>query len=190
MSRPRSDVKRTALLDAATRIISAHGLAGASTSAIAKEAGVANGSLFVYFETKTVLLNELYVLLKSEMGEAAFASVPRSGLVRERMAQMWSQWLAWATTNPHKRRTLAQLEVAEDISEASHAAVRRAQRGIAELVELARAGGPVADVPLSFAMVLTGAIADSTMDALIRDPVSAGARSAVAFDAVWRVLAG
>ena len=33
---------------------------------IAKEAEVSNGLLFTYFETKVVLLNELYVELKTE----------------------------------------------------------------------------------------------------------------------------
>lgn len=50
MSRPRSDEKRKALLEAATRIIVTQGLS-APTADIVKEAGVANGSLFTYFET-------------------------------------------------------------------------------------------------------------------------------------------
>lgn len=38
-----------------------------------REAGVSNGSLFVYFDTKSVLLNELYLALKTEMAAAATA---------------------------------------------------------------------------------------------------------------------
>jgi AcrR family transcriptional regulator len=190
MSRPRSDAKRTAILEAATRVISTQGLAAAATSAIAKEAGVSNGSLFVYFGTKTALLNELYVLLKTEMGDAAFASLPTSDPLRDQVGQMWSQWLSWAVINPEKRRALAQLEVAEDITADSHRAVQSAQRDMAELVERARSGGPMAAVPISFVMALTSSIADGTMDALIRDPAAPDARSAAAFDAVWRVLAG
>jgi len=52
MLRPRSDEKRIAILEAATRIIAAQGLS-APTAGIAKEAGVPNGSFFSYFETKT-----------------------------------------------------------------------------------------------------------------------------------------
>jgi AcrR family transcriptional regulator len=51
MARPKSDEKRSAILEAATRIIVAQGLS-APTAGIAKEAGVANGSLFTYFEQK------------------------------------------------------------------------------------------------------------------------------------------
>ena len=72
MARPRSDERRNAILAAATRVIASHGL-GTATAAIAKEAGVSNGSLFVYFDTKVTLFNQLYVTLKTEMAEAAAA---------------------------------------------------------------------------------------------------------------------
>jgi AcrR family transcriptional regulator len=51
MARPKSEDKRNAIMAAAIRVIAAQGLA-APTATIAKEAGVANGSLFNYFETK------------------------------------------------------------------------------------------------------------------------------------------
>lgn len=50
---------------------------GAPTLAIAKAAGVSNGSLFVCFEKKAALVNELYVALKTEMGAAAVHGLPR-----------------------------------------------------------------------------------------------------------------
>ncbi|WIB78699.1 TetR/AcrR family transcriptional regulator [Curtobacterium sp. MCPF17_002] len=190
MPRQRSDEKRTALLESAARVISRQGLASAATSAIAKDAGVSTGSLFVYFESKTVLLNALYVALRSEMGAAAAATLPTQEPVRAQIHLMWTQWLAWAVAHPDKRRALAQLEVAEEISPESHLWVDPTQRVMADLVEQARADGPLAATPLSFVMALTSAIADTTMDALIRDPAGGEERADAAFDAVWRVLAG
>ncbi len=55
MARPKSDDKRSAIVSAAIRVIAGQGL-GAATATIAKEAGVSNGSLFTYFETKADLL--------------------------------------------------------------------------------------------------------------------------------------
>src|SRR5580700_1233818 len=75
MARPRSDEKRGAIIAAATRVIAAQGL-GAATAAIAQEAGVSNGSLFTYFETKADLLNHLYLELKTEMAAAALEGLP------------------------------------------------------------------------------------------------------------------
>lgn len=189
MSRPRSDERRQAILAAATRVIAAQGRSTA-TAAIAKEAGVSNGSLFVYFDTKATLFNELYVALKTEMGEAATADLAPGGSPRDQVRHLWQQWLHWATSNPEKRRAVAQLDVADEITDQSHQLVRAAQRGTAELLERSRAGGPMADVPLSFVLVLIGTMADATTDAIIREPEQGAAHSEVAFEAVWRVLAG
>jgi AcrR family transcriptional regulator len=176
-------------MSAAIRVIASEGL-GAATATIAKEAGVSNGSLFLYFETKATLLNELYTALKTEMGATAVAGLPSSSEPQEQIRHMWKHWLRWATANPEKRRTLAQLEAADDITAESHEIVRQAQRGMAELVERSRAGGPMQEVPLAFALTLIIALADATMDAMIREPAEADARSDAAFEAVWRVLAG
>jgi len=189
MPRLRSEDRRNAILAAATRIIASEGLA-AATAAIAKEAGVSNGSLFVYFDTKAALLNELYVALKTEMTAAALAGLPAEREPREQVFHMWTQWLGWATANPEKRRALAQLDVADEITADTHETVRSAFRGIAELLERSLADGPMRDAPLGFALSLTSAIADATIDAMIREPAEAEARSRVAFDAMWRVLAG
>src|ERR1700761_1611169 len=115
MARPKSDDKRNAILDAAVRIIAAEGLS-ASTAAIAKAAGISNGSLFTYFETKAELLNQLYVELKGEMAAAAMQGLPQDGDIHARTRHMWMHWLRWTTTFPDKRRALVQLGVSADLT--------------------------------------------------------------------------
>ena len=127
-------------MSAATRVIAAQGL-GAATAAIAKEAGVSNGSLFTYFDTKADLLNQLYLELKADMGAAALGGLPADGDVREQMLHMWSGWLRWATAYPEKRRALAQLEVSDEITSPTHQAARQTLTGIAGLLERSRATG-------------------------------------------------
>jgi AcrR family transcriptional regulator len=180
--------RRNAILSAATDVVAAQGL-GAATAAIAKQAGVSNGSLFVYFDTKATLLNELYVALKTEMGAAAVDSLPLESDAREQVLHMWNQWLSWATSFPAKRRTLAQLEVSDDITAESHQTVSTAFGGIADLLERSRVNGPMRDTPLGFVLALTSAIADATADAMIREPDRADTTGRIAFDAVWRMLA-
>ena len=84
MPRPKSDEKRSAILEAATRIIVMQGLS-APTAGIAKEAGVANGSLFTYFGTKTDLFNQLYLELKTEMASAAMKDLPMDAESRQQL---------------------------------------------------------------------------------------------------------
>ena len=187
MARPRSEDRRNAILSAATRAIAAEGL-GASTSAIAQGAGVSSGSLFVYFNTKSALLNELYVSLKTEMGATVIDGLPLDGDPQHQVRHLWDGWLRWATTQPDKRRALAQLEVSDDITTNSRQDARSGFSGIAELLDRSRQHGPVRDAPLAFLLQLMSAIADATVDAILQQPDRADYYNRIAFDALWRVL--
>jgi len=70
VARPKSEDKRNAILDAATRVFAERGLTAAPTSEISKEAGVAEGTLFTYFKTKDDLMNALYREIKLELADA------------------------------------------------------------------------------------------------------------------------
>jgi AcrR family transcriptional regulator len=188
MPRPRSDDKRAAIMGAAARVIAATGL-GAATATIAKEAGVSNGSLFTYFDTKADLLNQLYLELKTEMGAAALGGLPADGDVREQLLSMCSGWLRWATAHPERRRTLAQLDVSDEITAATHAAASEAMKSIAEILERSRENGPMRDAPLAFVIVLANAVADATIDFILRDPGNADAHARDGFEALWRMIA-
>lgn len=188
MARPRSEGKRDAIIAAAVRVIATQGLS-ASTAAMAKEAGVSNGSLFTYFETKADLLNQLYVELKAEMGAAASDGLSAEGDVRKQLLHAWSCWLRWATASPEKRRALAHLGVSGDITPESHQAASQALADIRELLQRSRRNGPMRDVPLGFVAALMSALADTTTDFMIHDPANADAHAKVAFDALWRIIA-
>ena len=189
MARPRSEDRRNAILSAAARVIAAQGL-GASTAAIAKEAGVSNGSLFVYFETKVILLNELYVSLKTEMGAESLAGLPGEGDARAQLRHVWDQWLRWATANPEKRRALALLQICDEITPESHRAAHEAQKLVAAVFERNWVNGPMSGAPAGFALTLANAIAEATIDAITRAPADAKTHGGIAFEAIWRVLAG
>ena len=188
MARPKSDDKRSAILSAATRIIAAQGL-GAPTAAIAQEAGVSNGSLFTYFETKADLLNHLYVELKTEMGTAALHELPTASDLRAQVLSMWSLWLRWATSCPDKRRVLAHLDVSGNITVESRRTVHQTMAGIAELLERCRQKGRMRNASLEFVLALMSALADTTADLMIRDPANADQHCQTAFNAMWRMLA-
>ncbi|ETE51884.1 HTH-type transcriptional repressor Bm3R1 [Salmonella enterica subsp. enterica serovar Infantis str. 119944] len=64
MARPKSEDKKQALLEAATQAIAQSGIA-ASTAVIARNAGVAEGTLFRYFATKDELINHVVFAFKA-----------------------------------------------------------------------------------------------------------------------------
>ena len=175
-------------MSAAIRVIASQGL-GAATATIAKEAGVSNGSLFTYFETKADLFNQLYVKLKAEMASAALDGLPAERDIRKQLLHVWTNWLRWATSWPEKRRTLAHLGVSDEVTVESHRTASQTGVGIAVLLERSRANGPMRDAPLGFVAALMGALAEATIDFIIRDPTNADKYGKAGFEALWRTVA-
>jgi AcrR family transcriptional regulator len=188
MPRPRSDDKRSAIIAAATRIIVTHGLS-APTAGIAKEAGVANGSLFTYFETKADLFNALYLELKLEMGAAIVRDLRGGDELRQQLFRVWQNWMAWAVSFPEKRRALAQLGVSDEITPATRTAADRGMANVAPLLERVRASGPMRKSPMGLVLTLMNSVAESTLDFMAQDPANAKKHSRAGFDALWRMVA-
>ena len=188
MSRPRSDEKRNAILEAATRVIVTQGLS-APTAVIAKEAGVANGSLFTYFETKTDLFNQLYLELKTEMAVAALRELGSGREPREQLFQIWQRWMAWAVACPAKRRALAQLDVSDEISSKTRAAGHKTMAAIAELLESIHLRGPMGKTPMKFVVSIMNAIAEATIEMMLQDAAHARKHCNEGFEALWRAVA-
>jgi AcrR family transcriptional regulator len=188
MARPRSDEKRNAILEAATRVIVTQGLS-APTAGIAKEAGVANGSLFTYFETKTDLFNELYLELKTEMASATMKNLPTGAGPREQLLHLWQNWMKWAGSYPEKRRALAQLGVSDEITPETRVAVHKTMAGFAGLLEQVRGSGPMCKAPMGFVVAIMNSVAEATIDFMAQDSTHARKHCKEGFEALWRVLA-
>jgi len=187
MARPLSDDKRQASLDGAVRVIAAQGLS-APTAAIAKAAGVANGSLFTYFATKADLWNALYVDLKTEMAAAAGQGLAHTE-PKPALQLALSGWLGWAIDHPDRRRVLALLGTADEITPQSIRAGHVLMAPLAALVERCRANGPMREVSLGFVTALMTATAEATIDFIQQDPAHAELHARNGFEALWRMIA-
>jgi len=188
MARPRSEDRRNAIMSAAIHAIAAEGL-GAPTATIAKEAGVSNGSLFTYFETKADLFNELYLELKAGIASAAMEGLPEVHELRAQLFHIWSNWVNWAVSNPEKRRALAQLGVSDEVTPATRDEGHKTMAGIRELVEQIRANGPMGTASREFVGGIMISLAETTMDFMVQDPINADKHRKAGFEALWRVLA-
>ena len=173
-------------MEAATRVIVKQGLS-APTMVIAKEAGVANGSLFTYFENKADLFNQLYLELKLELATGSM-NLPAEAGVREQFFHLWKKWMNWAISNPEKRRALAQLSVSDEITPMTRATGNKMMAHVNDLMDRARANGPMQKVSMAFLVALMNSVAEATMDFMTQDPAGAKKHSKEGFDAFWRML--
>jgi AcrR family transcriptional regulator len=188
MARPKSEDKRNAILAAATEVIAEQGL-GAPTARIAKMAGVAEGTLFTYFESKDALLNTLYLDIKSHMREVMMEGYPKNGTVQNRARHVWQKYVDWGVAFPQKRRAMAQLAVSDRLTEHSRAAGMNAFADVNEMVRTSIASGVLRDHPPAFAAAILGAIAETTMDFIERDAAQAERYRNAGFEAFWSAVA-
>ncbi|WP_321787468.1 TetR/AcrR family transcriptional regulator [Paraburkholderia sp. J94] len=188
MARPKSEDKRNAILAAAVEVIAEQGL-GAPTARIAKTAGVAEGTLFTYFENKDELLNALYLALKSELREALVPDFPRNASLRERAQHLWRRYVDWGVANPHKRKVMLVLSASERITDQVRAAGMQAFAETGTLIEHCIASGHLQGHSAAFASAIMGALAETTMDFIVREPTQRNRYLDAGFNAFWNAVA-
>lgn len=88
--------KRKDLLAAALRLFAENGFHGTPTSKIAKEAGVANGTLFHYYKTKEDLIVSLYIDVKTRMSEYIEANAEKEKSIRKNFRNQYMQVMLWS----------------------------------------------------------------------------------------------
>ena len=189
MARPLSEEKRTAILEAATEVVAMLGVS-APTAKIAKEAGVAEGTLFTYFANKDELLNRLYLELKMDLRDAMMTGYPAGKSLIDRNRHVWDRFVGWGSAHSLKRRAMRQLAVSDRITEECKKLVGEAFRDVNDMMRECAAGGAMRHQPPAFASAIMSAIADTTMDFINREPAQAKRYTKAGFDAFWKAVAG
>jgi len=189
MARPKSEDKRNAILAAAIAVFAEKGIWSTPTSAISRAADVAEGTLFTYFSTKDVLLNELYRMLKLDLAGALMADFPQTASLRRKLYHIWEAYVNWGMANPLKLKVLNQLNVSDKITPETRAV------GYAPFAEIERLAVDsiqrklVYDYPVSFIAAIFSNMAETTMAAMADRARSKGAGidyCASGFEVFWR----
>jgi AcrR family transcriptional regulator len=125
MARKPDPERREQFLSAALELFAQNGVQNTSTAAIAKRAGSAAGTLFIYFPTKQDLVNEL--VLQISRGNSAYIKSLLSPdiSVREKFWTIWEGYIRWFLENQDAYLYIRQImdsgavleEVAQETSE-------------------------------------------------------------------------
>jgi AcrR family transcriptional regulator len=176
MAKPKSEDKRNAILSSATQGFAERGL-GAPTAAITSAAGIAEGLLFTYFKTKDELINALYRELKLELADAMMFGFPRKQSVRHRLEHVWNGYVQWGVAK--------QIQVWGGLTEESK------QAGFAPFSEIQRIAEDTLtqriykDIPQAFIGAAFGALAEMTMELMVREPERAEIYRTAGFEMLW-----
>jgi AcrR family transcriptional regulator len=143
--------KREAILAAALRLIARSGLHDTPMSAVAREAGVAAGTLYLYFPSKEAMINVLYLELVQDRYRAMVpdgSPLPASPGDEQRL--LWEAWhglARWHLDHPDGSSVIQQCEASGILTpETRDTALREQADGFTSFDE-AVAEGRLRDLP-------------------------------------------
>jgi len=100
--------KKQGILDATLKLITERGFHDTPMSLVAKEAGVAAGTIYHYFDSKEELISKLYSSLKAKMGEALVEKESNSKSIKDRFFRFWENLYRFFLLHPQEFKFLEQ----------------------------------------------------------------------------------
>lgn len=129
----RDEGKARDILAATLQEVEEVGLAGLSMEAVARRAGVATGTLYIYFKNKEALLDALYLAAKSELSSVVFRD---EGLpVRPAFLRMAAAYVAYLVDHRAEVTFMSQMASSPLLSEETRTAVAHGTRPLIALIE-------------------------------------------------------
>lgn len=119
MARSLSPEKRAQLLSSALKLFVKNGVMNTSTAEIAKDAGIAAGTLFLYFPTKQNLLDQLVLKIGKEQSEHINQLLKPSLSARETFFTIWHGTVTWFLENMEAYQYVQQVRDSGMISESA-----------------------------------------------------------------------
>ena len=98
--RPPTPERRDAILDAALACFVDRGFHGTAVPQVARQAGIAAGTIYHYFPGKEALVNAVYRKWKAEIARRVFTAFPGGAPVREQFEAMWRTMVEFALAHP------------------------------------------------------------------------------------------
>jgi len=108
--------KKQQLLDSALTLFVNQGIDATSTASIAKNAGVANGTLFHHFPSKEVLVLALYKDIKQDFAKQTQPFQFDERNLKQQVKLVWEQAIDWAIVNADKQQFCLQVSQYHQLS--------------------------------------------------------------------------
>jgi len=141
----KDEKKIEAIFEATIRLTSTVGIAGLKMSQIAKEAKVASGTLYIYFESKEELLNSLYSHL---INQGTLKKIPKISQlpVKEQLAKIWESSLTFRVNNHPKMVFIEQFSISPFISKEAEKETRQFTGHVKKLIDKGKAEGLIKNI--------------------------------------------
>ncbi len=183
--------KHEQLLLAAITLFAREGFWNTSTAAVAREAGVATGTLFNYFQSKSDLIDEVFGHLKTELADAISEELAGKTDTATRMKAIWMGYFTWALANPIHRKLLMQLKLSDLVSKSAQDASEQQFAFALEVIEAGIRDGLIEDLEPAYIAGIAHAHLEATLTHALGDTKSQAQRLKFAetgFSLFWKSI--
>ncbi|AFK04473.1 transcriptional regulator, TetR family [Emticicia oligotrophica DSM 17448] len=146
--------KEQKILDTALKLFVEDGFQGTPTSKIAKEAGVANGTLFHYFATKETLIQELYIHVKNELNQYLLSVIDPNDDIKATTKKAFIYAILWSLENPEKFHFTQQVHFSPHVAKIPEEVVQEQTKLYTQLIESAKSQGLLKPMPTDLIFTL------------------------------------
>ena len=190
MKRPSQDAIRERIRGGLVRVVAKMGIGGTSITAVAKEAGVSAGTIYLHFEDKADLLQKVYLQIKTEFHSIMVAANQEADS-KAMIHRMWRDMFQFTTAHPHDFLFIEYAGAAQVLTEEQTCHVAGFQVEIAAMLQCAIDDGTLASLPVTTVTTLLVAPAMhlARISALNNTPVDAS-QLELTFERVWMSIAG
>jgi AcrR family transcriptional regulator len=140
--------KRTAILCATLKLITENGFAATPISLIAKEAGVAAGTIYLYFNSKEAMLQVIYLEFKEALTNATIAGFSENLPGRVAIELLLQNYLNFMLKNPLKFKFFEQFTNSPYINKLTKETGLKIFYPIVQVFERAKSERLIKDIPV------------------------------------------
>jgi AcrR family transcriptional regulator len=186
---PKAEDKRTRLLDAALELFETRGYDAVAVPEIARKAGVATGTVYLYFKDKDALVNTLYRHWKDRYNATVLAPLPKGASVRQAFSTYWQRMMLFARTFPNAVRFMDLHHHGDYLDDESREASRAYLQVAEAFVTEGRRTGALRDIQPTLAAALMWGAATGLVKFAANGAIKFDATTATEMqDAVWRAI--
>lgn len=147
ISQSKLENRRERILLAAKRLFVKQGFHNTPTAAIAREASVANGTLFHYFNTKEELINTLFKETNKSYFAIAIAGVENETNIKRKIRLLWYNSVKWAMNRPQDFLFIQLYTNSPFISQLSREEQSEHSGFYFDLIDQGKKGNTLKDIP-------------------------------------------
>ncbi|MBI9099364.1 MAG: TetR/AcrR family transcriptional regulator [Spirochaetaceae bacterium] len=161
--------KKDLIFKSAFQLFTTRGFHNTPTSLIAKNAGVANGTLFNHFKTKEALINQLYLFCKYSFNLAIEQGIDKQKGFKEQTHAIWHNVLSWAVENPEQQAFFQQYRHSPYINKETREEARQQFTPFLTFLHDGIENGVFKDVSIELMMGALLGIINSTVEVCLND---------------------